>query len=266
QGGYRLEDGRMPAVVMPGEGGRLISLSFDGFFDVGWHTLQLRELRDAQGSLLPADESPVVFEVIAASNEYPRLLANSIADGVRATSVELTFSEAMSPSVLQVVNYTMNHPRRVVAVDSLSTIRDRVRLHLDGRYPIGALGIVDTLWLSNITSDSGVLLNGTGSAWILLADTVSTISDAYVYPNPYRGIGPDGRGEGVMFAGLPEKATIRIFTLQGVQVRKIEHMNLIGGTIWDLTNETGNKIASGVYLYTIEAGDEKVRGKLAVTR
>lgn len=266
QGGYRLADGRMPAVVMPAEGGRVISLTFDGELEPGWHTLELRHLRDAQGTLLPAEESPVVFETIPCATEFPRLLAASIPSGVAVTSVELVFSEAMSPSVLDLANYAMNAPRQVIAVDSLAPQRDRVRLHVDSRYPIGGLGILDTLWLRNITSESGALLNGSGRDSVLLGSMANSIADAYVYPNPYRGVGPDGKGEAVMFAGLPERATIRIFTVQGVLIRTIEHADLTGGSRWDLTNENGDKIASGVYLYTLESNGEKIHGKLAVMR
>ncbi|MDD5088564.1 MAG: S8 family serine peptidase, partial [bacterium] len=266
QGGYRLDDGRMPAVVMPAEGGRVISLTFDGTLDTGWHTLELRSLRDAQGARLPEEESFVVFEATPCAEEFPRLVSCSIPSGVAVTSVELAFSEAMSPSVLDRGNYVMDSPRQVIAVDSLAPQRDRLRLHLDPRFPVGGLGLLDTLWLQNITAQSGRLLNGTGRDSVLLGSTAHSIADAYVYPNPYRGVGPDGTGDAVMFAGLPETAIIRIFTLQGVLIRKIEHADLTGGSRWDLTNENGDKVASGVYLYSLESNGETVRGKLAVMR
>jgi len=266
QGGYRLADGRMPAVVMAAEGGRVISLTFDGELQPGWHTLELRHLRDAQGTLLPPEESFVSFEATSCAAEFPRLLAASIPSGVAVTSVELVFSEAMSPSVMDLANYVMDAPRQVISVDSLSPQRDRVRLALDPRYPIGGLGILDTLWLRNITSESGALMNGSGYESVLLGGMTQSIADAYVYPNPYRGIGPDGKGEAIMFAGLPERATIRIFTVQGVLIRTIEHANLTGGSHWNLTNENGENVASGVYLYTLESNGEKIHGKLAVMR
>jgi len=49
-------------------------------------------------------------------------------------------------------------------------------------------------------------------------------------------------------------------------VCKIEHRDQSGGTRWDLTNEEGEPVASGVYLYTIHSGEDVVRGKLAVMR
>ncbi len=265
QRGYRLEDGRMPSLILSAEGGRAAALTFDGALSAGWHSLELRDLRDAQGSLLPAFESPVVFEVVYSTEIYPQVLKATVLGGITATTIEITFSEGMSSSVMHQANYRLDGPRRVERVDSLSAERSVIRLHLDPRYPIGALGVVDTLWLSNIAAMDGRLLNATGETPLLLGATTSSITNAYVYPNPYRRIGANGE-TGVMFAGLPERATIRIFTLQGIEVCKIEHDNRLGGSRWDLRNEHGDEVAGGVYLYTIEAGDDKIRGKLAILR
>jgi hypothetical protein len=92
-----------------------------------------------------------------------------------------------------------------------------------------------------------------------------SVDDAYVYPNPFKGIGPDG-GRSVFFAGLPEQATIRIFTLQGIHLRTLEHHNEMGAERWDLMTEKGEHVAGGIYLYTIESDGKTVRGKVAVLR
>jgi len=45
----------------------------------------------------------------------------------------------------------------------------------------------------------------------------------------------------------------------------IEHRsNEIGAEAWDLTGGSGVQVASGVYVYQVEAGDETKIGKFAV--
>ena len=35
---------------------------------------------------------------------------------------------------------------------------------------------------------------------------------------------------------------------------------------WLLTNDSGDKVASGIYLYLIKAGDDKTKGKVVVIK
>jgi hypothetical protein len=89
-----------------------------------------------------------------------------------------------------------------------------------------------------------------------------------VFPNPYFG--------GAMFSGylnqdfirftnLPTQATLRIFSLAGIYVRRIEKNNDNPWLDWDLKNNSGEQVASGVYIAHLEMPNigEKVM-KLAV--
>ena len=91
------------------------------------------------------------------------------------------------------------------------------------------------------------------------------LSESYIYPNPVRtSLGNDK----VTFANLTNNVIIRIFKTNGDLVREINATDTNYGTvIWDLTNDNGNKIASGIYIYLItnENGD-KLKGKLAIIR
>lgn len=75
-----------------------------------------------------------------------------------------------------------------------------------------------------------------------------------VYPNPYFGQNimeriPTSRF--ITFTHLPEEAKIRIFNLAGEFIRTIEHTT--GNTErWDLRNEAGIPVASGIYLVHLE--------------
>ena len=266
QWNYRLDGAAMPDVISPDEAGRVIVLAFLSGLSEGWHTINLSGLRDAQNSALPAEESDVVFEVSHIPSVGPHLVSHRIVGGPSASLVEVTFSEGMSVSVLNPQNYRMDAPRRVLDVSDLAADHRRVQLQLDPRYPVGALDIPARIMLRNLTNANGVPMDTTsGQADIVLGGAAANISDAFVYPNPFKGIGPNGE-RAIVFAGLPERATIRVFTIQGVLVRRLEHENASGASRWDLTNDDGEIVASGVYLYTAESNGETVRGKLAILR
>jgi len=84
--------------------------------------------------------------------------------------------------------------------------------------------------------------------------------------NPYS----SGRGpRSLHFTHLPNKCTIRIFTVNGELVKEIEHeSNLYDGTAeWDLLTKDKLSVSYGVYIYHIDAPGigEKV-GKFAIIK
>ncbi|MFH1196745.1 MAG: hypothetical protein V1720_13670 [bacterium] len=73
-----------------------------------------------------------------------------------------------------------------------------------------------------------------------------------VFPNPYF-VGNNTTGQDyVRFTGLPVKATIRIYSLAGVFIRKYEKEDMSQYIDWDLRNEHGEMVASGIYIAYIE--------------
>jgi hypothetical protein len=85
------------------------------------------------------------------------------------------------------------------------------------------------------------------------------------FPNPWRKDRHGAARPYVRFDHLTTNCVVRIFTTSGHLVRTL---NASGdGIDWDLTNESGKKVASGIYIYMIkdEAG-QIARGKLAVVR
>ncbi len=77
-----------------------------------------------------------------------------------------------------------------------------------------------------------------------------------VYPNPFSGdqVSPDGSVTNyVMFYHLPTAATIRIFNIAGQHVKTLQKLDDSQFLRWDLTNDAGRRVASGVYIAYIEA-------------
>jgi len=84
-----------------------------------------------------------------------------------------------------------------------------------------------------------------------------------VYPNPWRS--DKHAGKNITFDGLTTGTDIKIFT---VSSHKVAELHSDGPSVlWDLSNDSGDKVASGVYLYVItdNAGD-KAKGKLAIIK
>jgi len=71
-----------------------------------------------------------------------------------------------------------------------------------------------------------------------------------VFPNPYFGANPFStlQQNYMRFTDLPQKVIIRIFTLSGQLVQKIEKESDSPWLDWDLRNRDGKAVASGIYI------------------
>jgi hypothetical protein len=79
-----------------------------------------------------------------------------------------------------------------------------------------------------------------------------------VFPNPYYGANSEELNKYnrfVTFSHLPSKATIRIFNLAGVLVREIDKNSTDQFERWDLANNSGLPVASGLYIAYIDMPD-----------
>jgi hypothetical protein len=101
---------------------------------------------------------------------------------------------------------------------------------------------------------------GIVNSWRPPQDTLGT---SHVYPNPCtlrKGC------NGVTFTSLTLNATIVIFTISGEKVRTITKTGNIDSIGWDLRNDAGQQVASGLYPYVITATGSTKKGKLIVVR
>jgi len=96
----------------------------------------------------------------------------------------------------------------------------------------------------------------------------SSTAEISVFPNPYYGANPlerDKYQRFVRFTNLPTQATIRIFSLAGVYIQRLEKNDDTQWIDWDLRNKDLIPVASGIYIAHIEMPNigEKIL-KLAV--
>ncbi len=78
----------------------------------------------------------------------------------------------------------------------------------------------------------------------------------HVVPNPYYGSQAYTSSEGeniVKVINLPETCTVSIYALNGNLIRRISNDSGQSFIDWDLKNQYGNRIASGVYIFHIDA-------------
>jgi hypothetical protein len=129
----------------------------------------------------------------------------------------------------------------VRAADSTKTFTNGDKLTIVPNYPIVATNTF------SLTAPKNVENNNT-----LISSNISKIN---VFPNPYFA---NNKAESniyqrfVTFSNLPNKATIRIFSLMGDLIKTLNHDNTTGYERWDLRNIAGLPVASGMYIAYIE--------------
>lgn len=86
-----------------------------------------------------------------------------------------------------------------------------------------------------------------------------------IVPNPYKGASAyevDVARDEARFTNLPQRATIRVYTLAGTLVRTLEKNSSAATLSWNLQTEEGLPLASGMYLIHVEVpgvGDKVIK-------
>lgn len=126
-------------------------------------------------------------------------------------------------------------------------------------------GIFGSASSSNYNNSGGFVNQVAVPAGIPAAD----LGDAYVYPNPFKPNSPGiFQAAKLTFKHLPAEATIKIFAITGKQVAELHKTDrTVDHYDWNATNNDGQKLASGVYLFFMTAPNGgKARGKFAIIR
>jgi len=99
----------------------------------------------------------------------------------------------------------------------------------------------------------------------------ASLKNIKVVPNPYiahySAMVETGEGESVLeFQKVPDKCTIRIYTLAGDLVTTIDHDDGSGTARWDLMSKDNIQVASGIYLFHVESSYGEHLGRFAVIK
>lgn len=105
----------------------------------------------------------------------------------------------------------------------------------------------------------------------MVSGDLVNLDDIKVVPNPYivRNIWERSRDYSVLaFTHLPDKCTIRIYTLSGDHLQTLEHESTTfgGNENWDLLTKNRQKVAAGVYIYHVQSEYGEKIGKFAIVR
>ncbi len=89
-------------------------------------------------------------------------------------------------------------------------------------------------------------------------DRIKVVPNPYVVTAEWESENPYSSGRGprlIQFIHLPQRCTIRIYSIDGTLVRKLEHNSNMtdGAEEWDLLSKDNMEIAYGVYVYHVEA-------------
>ncbi|OGS12852.1 MAG: hypothetical protein A2234_01255 [Elusimicrobia bacterium RIFOXYA2_FULL_58_8] len=106
------------------------------------------------------------------------------------------------------------------------------------------------------------------------------VDKVYSYPTPFRPNGPnkggklDGPGrtgteaEGITFQDVTaQTGNISIYTLNGQLIRKLDLAAPradLNSVVWNVKNDSGSRVASGVYLWRVTSGSNSKTGKVMI--
>ena len=254
---FALDASGSPDAAILSQGNRAVTLRFKTLA-ARIDTLRWTGLFDAEGTPVGQRVGAVVFPPGAA----PGLIITEWQITGLAT-VTLHFSEALDPGFAgDVTNYRIEPTGRIVSAQWDPENADQVTLIVEGQ-AIGATGLETSLVVERMRSINGTSLAREGNT-ISLTQAAESLAEVYVFPNPYREAEHQPR---MVVAGLPAEATISIFSVQGEPVRQLEERDGDGGVAWDLTDEDGRPVPSGIYLVRVEAPDQTpVLRKAAIIR
>jgi len=121
--------------------------------------------------------------------------------------------------------------------------------------------------IENIEDLSGNFIQNDGNKTHFRLTDIADLNHLIVYPNPFN----TNKYEHVSFANLPleEPGKIWIYELDGALVFKdnIGKLSQLENVYrWDGRNNSGAKLASGLYIFVLNIGEDYKRGKIAVVR
>lgn len=218
---------------------------------LGENTLVIKNIRDFYGS--PIESDTMKFTV----NQQPQLQEFFVSSHSIQSSnqIKINFNlDVDTESAVLLSNYTFE-PENSITNAAIDGANPR-SIILTSAKPVGSLGKEYLLRIKNIVSSVGSgaipIKEGAGS-FIVLSSFAENISDVYVYPNPFK---LNGNSSSLTFANLTQNAKITIFTLSGIMVKELEETDGNGGVNWDLKDETGEIVSSGIYIYRVVSLDE----------
>ena len=222
----------------------------------------------ARASVVPAPPSAVVTDAAVEASmddSIPDFVATQIAgSGLGAVSADVVNPVAMRDATYRISFYDLvGNVTYDVARDD-STVFDGSSAGVPALQRTNVF-VADGLEFSVVPDSAGGLQAGDvfefstagyGATEPDLETQRARLDEIGIVPNPYKAFSDyevDLANDEVRFTGLPDVATIRVFTLHGTIVRTLRKDSPgLRSLSWDVRNEDGRKLASGMYLIHVE--------------
>jgi subtilisin family serine protease len=174
--------------------------------------------------------------------------------------ITIRFSRPMKRGTLcEIGNYTLEPAGKVLSVEVEDSSDTEILLTLDCRSMAGSLGKPAYILMNNLVSTDGMEL--TAGNKVNLYRQEDGLDDILVYPQPVRPYQNE-----LIFAKLPKYVEIDIFNLSGKKIWSLKNDTEYGGIRWNLRDNNGYQVKSGIYIYEIRSGEKRKLGKIAIMR
>lgn len=165
--------------------------------------------------------------------------------------IRIVFNSSPSDDALSVDKYTLDPYGKLVRVYRDTSDRNALFIDLAEGTKIVALGKPFVLCVSDIHDEFGIAIEETKGSCVGVTLTEPDLENVMVYPNPARRSNRE-----LMFARLTAEAEISIFTMDMRFIRQIKTTERSGGVLWDMRDEHGEQLPSGIYLYQARGKDD----------
>ncbi len=241
-----------PASIIIDQNNQRVLLGFEQVLPPGTYTARVEGVRDTTGVFLSSEANSATFTMETATTET-RILSAQV---LSATEIRLVFSEGIHDEGMEISSFSILPEVTIEAIVHTSAGRE-VRLLLSESDPLKAHGHRYEIHATDLTDLNGASVSDV--AYLKWAR--DDLSHLLVFPNPC-----DLSESALTFANLTSEPTIQVYTLDGVLLKTMIEQDGDGGTEWDGRNEQGERIGSGIYLYSVEGKDQRRMGKFAVIR
>ena len=253
-------ENQAPTSVVRGRNAAQLLLSFASALPEGQHQLAVFHLESRQG--VPLFQDTLWIDLAVHFTENPPYLTR--AEILSRKELLVEFDRPMEKSSVEnPENYTLEPDDRVVVAHQDSSDARRVWLSLTGRNRLGALGVDYYLTVRNVRDVQGVpIQEGVGNR-LLLRQIVTDVSKLFVFPNPLR---PEMGQNEITFGNVPRGCEIFVYSASGKLVRRLKEEDENGGVFWDLRNELGQPVSSGVYIFVAHFQEQSKIGKFVILK
>ncbi len=226
-------------------------LSFGQRIPNGNYSIFSKNLLDYYGS--PVDSNIVNFQASQSDTQKFYMQKLSLAGKYR---LQVEFNLSVDSSSLNNSNNYVFEPfyQKVISAERDISNPAVVYLNLENKGYIGASGRNYILRITNLYSQNGIkIVEGAGS-FLGLTFNKENLEEVTVYPDPYR----INSGKNIItFANLTPVASIYIYDLTGKLINTINELTSNGGADWDLKDQNGNYVPSGIYIFRATGKDSK---------